>query len=258
MFKQTWFYRNIFIAMLLRDMKAKYQNTHLSFLWLLLKPFLIISALYVVFSNFTIFNLEGDSLYVYYVLLGLLPWLFFSQALISCSESFLNAAYLMKKVYFPRIYLPLTCVVLVFVESIISYLILFVVMFSQGLVTWDYLFYSIMLYVLVAVLSFSLGLIVAILNVWVRDLRYLLPFFLQIGIFITPIFYKQDILSVELQRIFSYNPFVVILDLIRSVLGTASQLSGLSIIICLITITILFVLSLKLFCKLEERMVDVI
>lgn len=258
MFKQAWFYRNIFLAMLFRDIKAKYKNTHLSFLWLLLKPLLIISALYVVFSNFSIYNLNGDSLYVFYVLLGLLPWLFFSQALISCSESFLNAAYLMKKVYFPRIYLPLTCVVLVFFESLISFLIVFVAMYLKGLVIWNYLFYSLILYLLIAVLSFSLGLIVAIINVWIRDLRYVLPFFLQIGIFITPIFYKQEILPEKLQRIFSYNPFVVIVELFRTTLGSNSCLSIRSIVICFATTALLFVLSLKLFCKLEERMVDVI
>ena len=213
--KDVWRYRGLFSFLAWRDLLVRYKQTFIGVAWALIRPLLTI----VVFSFFrylfnTTVSLEDC---IILVSVATIPWQLFATALGESSGSLVANSSLLTKVYFPRIIVPLSTIIVCLVDFLFSLLILAGVMIYFGHVpSWNILFLPV--FVLLALLAaIGTGLFLAALNVKYRDFRYVVPFIIQIGLFISPIawsstdVYKPEVPEV-IQRVYSLNPMVAVID----------------------------------------------
>ena len=182
--RDLWRYRELFHVLAARDVAVRYKQTVIGIVWAVLRPFLTMLIFTIIFSRIAKLPSEGDAPYALMVLAGLLPWTFFSGALADASNSLITNANLIGKVYFPRLIIPTATIVVAFVDLLISFVILVVMMvWYQFLPSW----HIVLLPVFVALaFAASLGpsLWIAGLNVKYRDFRYVIPFIMQFGLYV--------------------------------------------------------------------------
>ncbi len=254
--KELWEFRELFYFFTWRDIKVKYKQTVLGFIWAILQPLMLM----VVFSLFfgMALNVPSDNIpYPIFVFSGLLLWNIFSAGLSNASSSMIANASIIKKIYFPRLIIPMSSILgalFDFLMALIVYIGLLI--FYQHPVSWNIMIF-LPASILVTVLStFGLGTFVAALNVKYRDFRYIIPFAIQLLLFLTPIIYPVSIIPYEwAQYALSLNPMAGAIDLLRSsVTGSPVnwQLVSFSFLIALL----LFTLGLLYFRKTEYYFAD--
>ncbi|OGZ27167.1 MAG: phosphate ABC transporter permease [Candidatus Nealsonbacteria bacterium RIFOXYB1_FULL_40_15] len=221
-FKEFWIYRELLYFFAWRDLKVRYKQTVLGVLWAILQPFVTMFVFTIFFGRVAGIN-SGDIPYPIFVYTGLLFWTFFSGSLSGISSSLLGGQNLIQKVYFPRLILPLSSTIVYFVDFLLATVIFAALMVYYGFVPT---FLGIILVIpclVITFLSFSgLGLMLAAINVKYRDVRYALPFFLQLLIFITPVIYPTSILG-RYQWLWYLNPMSGVIETMRAgLLGTGA------------------------------------
>lgn len=223
--RDIWRYRELFLILAWRDVAVRYKQTLIGVAWAVLRPFLTMVVFTVVFGTLAKLPSEGQAPYALMVFAGMLPWYLVSSALGGAAESLVSNANLIGKVYFPRIIIPTATVVTALVDFLVSFLILVAVMlwyrFAPG---WQMLLLPV--FVILAVLaSLGLGLWIAALNVKYRDFRYVIPFILQFGLYVSPVGFSSGIVPVEWRLLYSLNPMVGVIDGFRwCILGGESAL----------------------------------
>lgn len=204
-------YRELFYFLAWRDVVVRYKQTFLGILWALIRPLLTMAVFAFVFGK--VAHLATDEVnYPLFILSGLLPWTLFAGSLIDTSQSLVNNIHMISKVYFPRIILPISDIAVHLVDFLISLLMLLILLFFSGhLNHWSIL--AIPLFISLAfLLCVGVGLWLSAASVRYRDFRFIVPFLVQFGVFISPVGYSSFLLSDSSQWIYFLNPMVGIIE----------------------------------------------
>src|SRR5438045_124212 len=201
-----WQYRELFQVLAWRDISVRYKQTVIGAAWALIRPFLTMVVFTVVFGKLAQLPSDGTAPYALMVFAGLLPWTFFATAVADASNSLIGNANLIGKVYFPRLIVPIAAVMVAFVDFLVSFAILVGMMFwYQFAPGWQILFLPIFAFI-AFVGSIGIGVWITALNVKYRDFRYLIPFVVQMGLYISPVGFSSNIIPDQWRLLYSLNP----------------------------------------------------
>jgi len=256
--KDLWLYRELFYFLAWRDILVRYKQTAIGLAWALIRPFLTMIVFTVVFG--AIANLpSGGVPYPILVFSAMLPWQFFSNALSECSNSLISNSNLISKVYFPRLIVPASAVIISFVDFLISGMILLGLMAWYNFVpSWRIL--TLPLFIAIAfAASMGAGLWLAALNVKYRDFRYVVPFMVQFGLYISPVGFSSSIVPEKWRLLYSLNPMVGVIDGFRwAILGGAAKLYWPGFTLSFGLVVLLLISGIWYFRKVERTFADVI
>jgi lipopolysaccharide transport system permease protein len=255
-FHELWAYRELFRVLAERDIRVRYKQTVLGFAWAILQPVFMMVIFSLVFGNFA--KMPSDGLpYPIFTYAALLPWMFFANSVTAASQSLVNATHLVSKVYFPRLIMPLSAVGAPGVDFVVASSILLLMMVYYG-VGWSMnLIFVPLLTLGVMFAALGMGTLLAALTTAYRDFRYVVPFMVQTWMFATPVAYPISIIPEEWRWAFYLNPMTGLIDGFRACfLGKPFNITAL--IISAIVITIVFILSIAYFRRVERRFADII
>ena len=258
-----WRYRELFYILAWRDVAVRYKQTVAGAAWALIQPFMSMVIMAVIFGKIAGLPSEGGAPYPIMVFAAMLPWQFFSNALSSASQSIVGNAQLISKVYFPRLIIPTSSIVVSFVDFLVSCLILVGLMvWFQFPPTWRLL--ALPCFVVLAILAaLGPGLIITALMVRFRDFRFLVPFIVQFGLYVSPVAYSssviRDKLGEHLFLLYSLNPMVAVIDAFRwALLGGESTLYWPGFLLSLFVSVVLCLSGIKFFRSTERAFADLI
>ncbi len=254
-----WRYRELFAILAWRDIAVRYKQTVIGIAWAIIRPLLTMIVFTVVFGKLAKLPSHGAAPYPIMVFAAMLPWFLFSSILTEASGSLIGNASLISKVYFPRLIVPTSSAVVASVDFIANFTILFGLMaWYEYLPNWRVLFLP--LFVVFALLA-SLGpaLFITALNVKYRDVRYVIPFVVQFGLYVSPVGFSSEIIPMNIRIIYSLNPIVGVIDGFRwCLLGNASSLFVPGILASFATTTLMMWLGVKYFRATERTFADLI
>jgi lipopolysaccharide transport system permease protein len=253
-----WEYRELFYFLAWRDIIVRYKQTVIGVAWSVIRPVLTMIVFTVIFGKLAKLS-SGGVPYPILVFAAMLPWQFFSNSMSESSNSLISNANMLTKVYFPRIIMPTSSVIVSLVDFVISFAILLVLMiWFQFPPNWNWLFLPFFL-LMALMASLGIGFWLSALNVKYRDFRYIVPFIVQFGLYLSPVGFSSNIVPNIWRNVYSVNPMVGVIDGFRwSILGGENQLywSGFAIS-CAMTI-VLFIWGLWYFRKMEKTFADII
>ncbi len=256
--RDLWLYRELFYFLAWRDLLVRYKQTIVGVLWSLIRPFLTMLVLTFVFSKLGKMS-SGGVAYPILVFCGLLPWQFFSTALAESGNSLVSNANMISKVYFPRLVVPASSVITSFVDLMISAGFLVVLMIWYRFVPPLNILVLPAFVVLAFAASFGAGLWIAALMVEYRDFRFIVPFIVQFGLYVSPVGFYSSVVPEKWRLVYSLNPMVGIIDGFRwSILGSQQALYLPGLLASIAGIAILLVSGIWYFRKTERTFADVI
>lgn len=257
--KDIWRYRELFYFLAWRDILVRYKQTFIGIAWALIRPFLTMIVFSIVFGKIAQLPSDGEAPYPILVFAAMLPWQFFASALSECSNSLITNANLISKVYFPRLVVPTSAVIVSFVDFLISGIILL------GLMAWyDYVpSWRIIALPIFTGIAFAAamggGLWLAALNVQYRDFRYIVPFIVQFGLYISPVGFSSNVVPQQWRLLYSINPMVGVIDGFRwSILGENAALYWPGFILSLLLVSAFLISGIAYFRQMERIFADVI
>ena len=256
--RDVWQYRELFYFLAWRDILVRYKQTIIGFLWAILRPLLTMLVLVIVFGKLAKLPSNGVP-YPILVFAALLPWQFFSSAFSEAGNSLISNSNMLSKVYFPRLVIPTSAVIVSFVDFLISGLILVGLMIWYGFFP-DWRILALPLFVLIAfTAAMGAGLWIAALNVKYRDFRYIIPFVVQFGLYVSPVGFSSAIVPEQWRLWYSLNPMVGVIDGFRwAILGADSQVYWQGFALSIILVVLIFVSGIIFFRRTEKTFADVI
>jgi lipopolysaccharide transport system permease protein len=258
--KDLWRFRELFYILSWRDIKVRYKQTTLGVLWAIIRPLLTMLVFTFVFGKVAKMETHSVVPYAIIVFAGLLPWQFFSNALTESSNSLIGNEKLITKVYFPRLIIPASSVITSFIDFLISFAILLVLFVVYQYTPPVEIFVMPLFWIMAFLASFGPGLWLTAMNVKYRDFRYIIPFIVQFGLFISPVGYSSTQIPEKWQWLYSMNPMVGVIDGFRwcIVKDAPNPLLHYPFYISL-GVTFFFVwLSIWQFRKMEKNFADLI
>jgi lipopolysaccharide transport system permease protein len=251
-----WAHRELFYFLAWRDVKVRYKQTVLGASWAILQPLLSMIVFTFLFGRLARVPSEGQP-YAIFSYAGLLPWNFFSTALTNCSNSLVTSNNLITKVYFPRILVPTAAVGAALVDIAIASLMLLAMMPIYGVSFHASLLMLVPLIGLTALTAAALGIWTAALNVKYRDIRYALPFVIQLLMFLTPVIYPISFLPARWRWVLRLNPLSGIIEGFRdAIFGRSFNWNGLAISV--VVTSVLLLAAAFTFSRMEEEFADII
>ncbi|MEZ5401932.1 MAG: ABC transporter permease [Bryobacteraceae bacterium] len=252
-----WEYRELLYFMIWRDVKVRYKQTALGAAWAVLQPFFTM----LVFSVFMgkLAKVPSDNLpYPVFAFAALVPWTFFAQGLAQSSDSLVGSANLIRKVYFPRLVIPISSVMGGFVDFSISFCVLLCLMGYYGIMPTSNIFWLPALLLLALATSLGVGLWLSALNVKFRDVKYTVPFLVQFWLFSTPIAYPSSLLPEPWRTLYGINPMAGVVEGFRwALLGTDTQ-PGPMVLVSAAVAAILLVSGAFYFRRMEKTFADTV
>lgn len=256
--KDLWEYRELFLFLSWRDILVRYKQTVLGVLWSVLRPLLTIMIFTLVFGRLAKLPSQGVP-YAVLVFVAMLPWQLFASSLSESSNSLLGNANLISKIYFPRLIIPVSSIMACLLDFLISLLLLL------GLMAWTHclpdsrFFFSFLFLILALLIALGCGFWFSALNVKYRDFRYVIPFVVQFGLYLSPVGFSSEIIPDRWRLLYSLNPLVGIIDGFRwSMLGGKSVLYLPGIVLSIVLGLTIFVSGIWFFRKMEKTFADVI
>ncbi|MFM8331708.1 MAG: ABC transporter permease [Candidatus Methylumidiphilus sp.] len=257
--RELWDYRDLFYFLAWRDLKVRYKQTVIGVAWAVLRPLTTMLVFTVLFSRIAKLPTEGAAPYPVLVFAAMLPWQFFASCLQDSSQSLVNNANMLSKVYFPRIIIPVSTMFVNAVDFLISLAILFALMALQHFTPTAKLLWMPLFFAQAALAAIGAGLWLAALNVSYRDFRYVVPFVLQLGLYVSPVGFSSRLVPEDWRLAYALNPMVGVIDGFRwSLLDDTVTLDGPTFQISLAVTVLLFASGLRHFQKVERRFADVI
>ena len=253
-----WRYRELLLFLAWRDILVRYKQTVIGLLWALLRPALTTLVLVIVFGKIAKLP-SGGVPYPVLVLSALLPWQFVSTAFSEAGNSLVGNANMISKVYFPRLIIPSSAIIVCFIDFLISGLFLIVIMFWYGF-TPGLQILALPLFILLAfVTAMGAGLWTAALNVKYRDFRFIIPFVVQFGLYVSPVGFSSNIVPEKWRLLFSINPMVGVIDGFRwAILGGSTRIYWPGLVLSLFLVLVILVSGIVYFRKTEKTFADVI
>jgi len=253
---EIWRYRDLLYFLAWRDLKIRYRQTVLGAGWAIFQPLIQM----VIFSFFfgRLVHIPSDNVpYPIFVYSALLPWTFFANALTACNNSVLNNAGLITKVYFPRLIIPISAIGAILVDFIIAFLLLIGIMGYYHLKI-DAAFIAVLPLTLgVMLTALGAGTILSALSVAYRDFRHIVPFGIQLWLFVTPVIYPPSILGSRYELLINLNPMAGLINGFRSaILGRPFQWGAIGLSLCIALL--FFIVGIVYFTHAEKRFADII
>lgn len=215
-FKELFNYREMVFSLVKKDLRGRYKGSVLGFLWTFINPLLQLAVYTVVFS--VIMKAGIDKFYLY-LFVALIPWIFFSSSVTSGASSVLASKDMVKKIYFPREVLPISYVTSAFVNMLLSFIVIFVVLLFSGTgINWIAILYLPIIMIVEYILALGCAMLSSALTVYFRDLEYILGIVTMAWMYLTPIMYPMDLVPEELLPIFNLNPMTPIIVAYRDIL----------------------------------------
>lgn len=254
-----WRYRELFYVLSWRDINVRYKQTAIGILWAVLRPFLTMIVFTIIFGKLAKLPTEGNAPYAIMVYAAMLPWQFFANSVSESSNSLIGNTQLITKVYFPRLIIPASSVITSFVDFLISFAILVILMvYYQFAPNWNILFLPVFL--LIAFLAaMGIGLYITTLNVKYRDFRYVIPFLVQFGLYISPVGFSSTIVPEKYRLLYSLNPMVGVIEGFRwAILGGESKIYIPGFLISMGIMLLFLIIGVRKFRKMEKSFADII
>jgi len=256
--KDLWNYRELFYFLAWRDILVRYKQTAIGIAWAILRPLLTMVVLTIVFGKLAKLPSEGVP-YPILVFTAMLPWQFFANALTESSNSLIGNASLISKVYFPRLVIPTSSVIVSFVDFLLSgFILLGLMAWYDFWPTWRIIVLPLLILVSFAV-TMGAGLWISALNVKYRDFRYIVPFIVQFGLYISPVGFSSSVVPEKWRLLYSLNPMVGVIDGFRwAILGKDIVFFVPGFMLSLSLVALLLTGGLWYFRKTERTFADVI
>lgn len=256
--KDIWRFRELFYILAWRDIAVRYKQTVIGVLWCIIRPVSAMVVFSVVFGKLGKFP-SGGVPYPILVFAAMLPWQFFSSSLSESGNSLIDNAQLIGKVYFPRIIIPASAVMVSLIDFLISFCVLLLMMAGYAFVpSWRIV--ALPLFLLMAfVASFGAGVWLAALNVKYRDFRYIIPFIVQFGLYISPVGFSSSVVPAQWRLPYSLNPMVGVIDGFRwAILGGEQAFYWPGFLLSLVLVTLMLTTGIIYFRNTERTFADVI
>ncbi len=255
--RELWEFRELLYFLTWRDVKVRYKQTFLGASWAIIQPFFTM----VVFSLFfgKLAKIPSDGVpYPVFAFAALVPWTFFSNALTQSSNSLVQGANLIRKVYFPRLTVPISSVLGGVVDFVLAFAVLLLMMLVLGIApTWNVVWLPFFI-LLAFITSLGVGLWLSALNVKFRDVRYALPFLTQFWMFSTPIAYPSSLLSEPWRTVYGINPMVGVVEGFRWALLGTDTAPGPMVAVSTVVACLLLVTGLFYFRRMESSFADLV
>jgi lipopolysaccharide transport system permease protein len=243
--------------LVLRSLKLRYKQTVLGGAWALLQPLLTMAVFTLVFGRLA--RLGSDGLpYPVFALAALVPWTYFANALTQAGNSLVDQHQLLTKVYFPRLLLPLAAVIAGLVDLAVAFVLLLLVLAWYGITPSIRLIAAPALALLAAVSALAPGIWLAALNVRYRDVRHVIPFLVQIWLFVTPVAYSSSLIPPRWRSLYGLNPMASVVDGFRWMIAPQASASGAELAVAVAALTILLTAGLYFFRRMERSFADVV
>lgn len=256
--KDMWRYRELFLFLAWRDILVRYKQTAIGVAWAVLRPFLLMVVFTLVFGRLAKLPADGAP-YPVLVFSALLPWFFFSNAFMDAGNSLISNANMISKVYFPRMIIPVSAVMQSMVDLVLSGIVL------AGIMAWyDYMpgtrIIFLPLFVLIAfAAALGTGLWVAAMNVRYRDFRYIIPFVVQIGMYVSPVGFSSAVVPEKWRLLYSINPMVGVIDGFRwAILGETTPFYWPGFLLSVALVALLLITGILYFRYAEREFADII
>jgi lipopolysaccharide transport system permease protein len=256
--RDLWRYRELFWFLSWRDILVRYKQTVIGIAWSVIRPLLTMIVFTVVFGRLAKLPSQGAP-YPVMVFAAMLPWQFFANSLAESSTSLINNANMLTKVYFPRLIVPASAVIVSLVDFLISFAILVALMAWYAFVpSWRIV--TLPLFLGLAFLaSFGFGLWFAALNVKYRDFRIVVPFIVQFGLYVSPVGFTSSVIPERWRLLYALNPMVGVIDGFRwAILGGGSDIYLPGFLLSGAVTVLLFLLGVRYFRSVERRLADII
>ncbi len=257
--KDVFRYRELFYFIARRDIVVRYKQTYLGgVIWAIVRPLITMAVFTFVFGKVANLATSQEN-YPLFVLSGVLPWMFFSGSLMDTSNSLINHVNMIAKVYFPRIILPIGTIMVHFVDFLIGLVTLIVLLLLMGRVSIGPLLVLPIFVLFCVVLCIGSGLWVSAINVRYRDFRFIVPFLVQFGVFISPVGYSAFLMPPRWQWIYFLNPMVGIIEGFRwCCLGVYHEALPLAILLSCVMNFVILMTGFRFFRKIERICADII
>ena len=252
-------YKDLFVTLTWRDFRVRYAQTKIGLLWALLQPVSTLAILTLVFNKFA--GVETQVPYILFAVAGTSIWTYFSYVITNSGNSLISNQNMIKKIYFPRIIIPLSKAVVGFVDYGITLLIMIALMFYYQITPSSNIIYAPIFILIAIIAALAVGIWLSALTIRFRDFQHVIPFMVQIGLYITPIAYPIELVSKNLpiwaQSIYFLNPMAGVVQGFRWSIFGGEPLTGL-FYLSFFVIIILFISALMYFNKVEKNMADLI
>jgi homopolymeric O-antigen transport system permease protein len=261
--KDLWRYRELFYILSWRDIKVRYKQTVIGVVWSVLRPLLTMMIFTFVFGQVAKFDAPDGIKYPVLVFAGLLPWQFFSTGLSEASNSLIGNERLISKVYFPRMIIPASSVITSLVDFLISLLLMFGLMIWYKVVPSVQLIFLPLFIIMAFFASFGVGLWLTSLNVKYRDFKHVVPFLVQIGLYISPVGFTSEkagqMIPEKFRILYYLNPMAGVIDGFRwCFFGERALLNWNGMILSLAIILFFLFIGIRTFRKMEKNFADLI
>ncbi|MBX9745631.1 MAG: ABC transporter permease [Hyphomonadaceae bacterium] len=257
--RDLWSYRELFAILAWRDLAVRYKQTVIGVVWAVLRPLLTMMIFTVIFSVVARLPSEGAAPYPILVYAAMLPWFLFSTILSEASNSLVSNANLISKVYFPRLIVPCATLLVSLVDFLVSFVLLLGLMAVFSF--WpDWRILLLPLFILLAILA-ALGpaLLMTAMNVKYRDFRFLIPFVVQFGLYVSPVGFSSSVVPEQWRLLYSLNPMVGVIDGFRwCLLGGEAQIYWPGFCLSLAVVAILLVIGVRYFRHTERTFADIV
>ncbi len=256
--REIWESRDLIYFLTWRDIKVRYKQTLLGILWIVLQPLVSMVLFTLIFGNFA--KIPSDNIpYPIFVYVGLLFWNFFSSTLTNASNSLVANENILKKVYFPRIIAPISATLSCIIDLIPTIFILIIIMFIyKTSASLEIIIIAPILFMLVFIAGLGLGMFLAPINAKFRDVRYILPYFIQMGLFATPVIYPSSLFGGTSKVLRMINPVAEAIEVFRSMLFKTRSIDWTVLLVSFLFVIIIFLIGVYFFRKSEKTFVDVL
>lgn len=255
--RDLWRFRELFLFLTWRDILVRYKQTVFGILWSVIRPLLTMVVFTLVFGKIAKLPSEGEAPYALLVFAALLPWQMFSNALQESSNSLIGNEGLISKVFFPRIILPVSSIVTSAVDFFISFLIFLAMMVFFGVGVGPQILLLPFFILLALFTAIGAGLMISALNVSYRDFRYIIPFVIQFGLYVSPVGFSSAIVPEKWRLLYSLNPMVGVIDGFRwCLLGENVQFYWPGFLASLAVVVILLYSGIRVFRAMERGFAD--
>ena len=256
-FKEILKYRDLFYTLTWRDFRVKYAQTTIGFIWAILQPVVTLLILSLVFGRFV--GVETEIPHILFTVAGTSIWTYFSYVLTNSGNSIITSQNMVKKIYFPRLIIPLSKAVVGFIDFGISLLIMIFLMIYFGITPSSYIWLAPAFIIIGILAALAVGIWFSALSVRFRDFQHVIPFIVQIGLYITPIAYPADFAIKQLpywaSTIYYLNPMAGVVQGFRwSVFG--GEAPGYLLYVSVVIILLMLISGMAYFSKVEDEMAD--
>ena len=254
--RDLWVYRELFYILSWRDIKVRYKQTVIGAAWSIVRPLLTMIIFTIIFGRVAKLPTEGTAPYAIMVYAAMLPWQFFANSLSEASNSLIGNTNLITKIYFPRMIIPASSIIVSLVDFAISFGLMILLMAWYSYVpSWHVLILP--LFVVLAFLSaFGISLYVTALNVKYRDFRYIIPFIVQFGLYVSPVGFSSSIVPQKWRLLYSLNPMVGVIDGFRWCLLGEEKMYWPGFLISCTVIVFFCYIGIRYFRKTEKTFAD--